>query len=97
MTIFVIKMALSIASVFLSMDGKTVNAVINQLEQESKDEKDAGTKESFKIKKAIDEELLQFVFVPNLHTLTDQLPANTHTETFFDEHYPPVPTPPPNV
>jgi hypothetical protein len=55
MSIFLIKMVISIAPVFLCMDNKTVRAVIMQLEHESKNEKEDPDKEVFKDKKFFDE------------------------------------------
>ncbi|WP_432329249.1 hypothetical protein ACRQ5D_13870 [Mucilaginibacter sp. P25] len=60
MTVFVIKMGISLAPVFLYLDNKTVSAVILQLEQESKTEKDSPEKDLVKEKKSS----MSMTFIP---------------------------------
>jgi len=96
MGVFIIKMAISLAPVFLYLDNKTVSAVILQLEQDSKSEKDNTDKDPFKEKKVFDDyylhsnEFLTFVEESNfLH--------NQETCLYKQLYHPVVPTPPPNV
>lgn len=96
MLIFCIKMAISVVPVFLNFDGKMANAVINQLEHESKTDKDDPEKDLTKEKKAFDEiyfhsfEHVSFVAETSvLHNLENSL--------YQQVYHPVVPTPPPNA
>jgi hypothetical protein len=96
MGVFAIKMAISLAPVFLYLDNKTVSAVILQLEQESKTEKDNPDKDIFKEKKGFDAydlhstDFITFVVENNiLH--------NREHCLYKQVYHPVVPTPPPNV
>jgi hypothetical protein len=96
MTIFGIKMAISVAPIFLTLDNKTVSAVILQLEQETKSEKDNAEKESFKEKKAFDEYDLHSVAFITFVAETKVLHNREHS-LLIQLYHPVVPTPPPNV
>jgi hypothetical protein len=96
MGIFILKMAISLAPVFLYLDNKTVSAVILQLEQESKTEKDCSDKDPFKDKKgfdAYDVHSVAFItFVVESNVL-----HNRENNLYKQVYHPVVPTPPPNV
>lgn len=96
MGVFLIKMAISVAPVFLYLDNKTVRAVILQLEQETKTEKDNTDKDSFKEKKAFDEYYLHttgfLTFIAETKVLHNQ-----ENSLYKQVYHPVVPTPPPNV
>ena len=96
MFVFCVKMAISVAPIFLNLDGKIANAVINQLEHESKADKDDLDKDLTKEKKIFDEfyfhsfEHTSFVVETNvLHNLENSL--------YKQVYHPIVPTPPPNA
>lgn len=97
MGIFIIKMGISIAPAFLSMDNNAVGAIINQLELENKgDSKDAKEKGDFKDKLPELDQELAFVYV--------YAPVLTATNFYYHQqqllyqqtHHPVVLTPPPN-
>jgi len=98
MMIFVSKMIISVAPAFLSLNNKTVNAVIMQLELENKNEKDDPDKDSGKEKKFFDEDF-QFVYY------AEQVPVTIKTNKLLSpkhalyqpNHHPSVPTPPPDT
>lgn len=98
MMIFISKMVISVAPAFLSLNNKTVNAVIMQLELENKNEKDDPDKDSGKEKKFFDEDF-QFVY----HVV--QIPVTIKTNKLLSpkhplyqpDHHPSVPTPPPDA
>jgi len=96
MGVFMIKMAISLAPAFLYLDNKTVRAVILQLEQESKTEKENPDKDAFKEKKVFDEYYLHSVayitFVAENNILHNQ-----EDHLYKQAYHPVVPTPPPNV
>jgi len=98
MMIFISKMIISVAPAFLSLNNKTVNAVIMQLELENKNEKDDPDKEGNKDKKFFDEDCLY-----SYHEVTIPLFIQTITQLGFEHslyqpnHHPSVPTPPPDA
>jgi hypothetical protein len=97
MMIFVAKMIISVAPVFLSLNNKTVNAVIMQLENENKNDKDDLEKESTKEKKFFDEDV-QLAYQPLLVLLTieNKLHIQLGHRLYQPSHHPSVLTPPPN-
>ena len=96
MSIFVIKMIISIAPVFLCLDNRTVSAVIMQLEHESKNEKEDPDKETFKEKKFFDESFNHLVVYRPFIVETNIL-HNLEDSLYQQVYHPVVPTPPPNV
>lgn len=96
MGIFFVKMAISIAPVIFMMDKKVVNAVIMQLENETKSEKDSTDKEDLKEKKAFDEYYSQFIRI-DFHVFQINSLHNQENLIYHNIFYPVVPTPPPNV
>ncbi|MDR6945186.1 hypothetical protein [Mucilaginibacter pocheonensis] len=96
MGVFVLKMAISLAPVFLYLDNKTVSAVILQLEQETKTEKDTPDKDTFKEKKVFDEYDLHSVAFLTFVVETNVL-HNLEHNLYKQVYHPVVPTPPPNV
>jgi hypothetical protein len=96
MSIFLVKMVISIAPVFLCMDNKTVKAVIMQLEHESKTEKDDLEKNTFKDKKSFDENINHIIaytaYINEVNVL-----HNLENSLYKQVYHPVVPTPPPNV
>jgi hypothetical protein len=96
MSIFLVKMVISIAPVFLCMDNKTVKAVILQLEHESKTEKDDLEKNTFKDKKSFDENINHIIAYTAYITETNVL-HNLENSLYKQVYHPVVPTPPPNV
>lgn len=98
MMIFLAKMIISIAPAFLSFNNKTVNAVIMQLEQESKNEKEDPEKDASKDKKFFDEDC-QYVHHAVLVPLAIQTPnLLSHPHALYQPgHHLSVPTPPPDT
>lgn len=96
MTVFVIKMGISLAPVFLYLDNKTVSAVILQLEQESKAEKDSPEKDLVKEKKIFDEYDLHTINFITFIAETKVL-HNQENALYKQVYHPVVPTPPPNA
>lgn len=96
MSIFIIKMAISIAPAFLSLDNKAVAAVIMQLEHESKSEKEDPDKDAFKEKKVFDETYMHFVAYKTFVVETNVLHNQEHA-LYTEIYHPVVPTPPPNA
>ena len=98
MMIFVSKMIISVAPAFLSLNNKTVNAVIMQLEQEGKNDKEDPDKDSSKDKKFFDEDFQSYYQpeqIPLLFELTSLL---VHFHALYQpNHHPSVSTPPPDV
>lgn len=93
--IFAVKMGLSVAPLFISLDKKSVNAVIMQLEHENSDAKKGDAKDLEKDKKGCDEKftdiptfimITQAVSVRPIHDAADDLPV----------FHPNILTPPPN-
>jgi hypothetical protein len=96
MTVFALKMAISLAPVFLYLDSKAVSAVILQLELESKGEKDTPDKDTFKEKKVFDEYDFHSVDFITFVVETNVLHNQEHS-LYIQAYHPVVPTPPPNV
>jgi len=96
MAVFVVKMGISLAPVFLFLDNKTVSAVILQLEQESKTEKDTTEKDLLKEKKTFDE--YDFHTISFITYITESKVLHNQENALYKQVYHPVvPTPPPNV
>ncbi|RFZ95186.1 hypothetical protein D0C36_06565 [Mucilaginibacter conchicola] len=94
--IFVAKMFISIAPVFLCLDNKHVRAVIMQLEHETKNEKEDPEKDAFKEKKAFDENLVHLtIYRPYL--LETNILHNQERSLYQQVYHLVVPTPPPNA
>ena len=106
MGIFMTKMFISVAPVFMSLNNKTVNAVITQLELDGKadkdnaekgnSEKDNTEKDLLKDKKFFDEYMLHTSVAAVILTQTNVLHNKEHS-LYVQLHHPVVPTPPPNV
>lgn len=96
MGVFMLKMAISLAPVFLYLDSKAVSAVILQLEQESKGEKDTPDKDLFKEKKVFDQYYFHSVDFITFVVETTVLHNKEHA-LYKQAYHPIVPTPPPNV
>ncbi len=96
MSIFMLKMAISLAPAFLCMDNKTVKAVILQLENESKTEKDDPEKSTFKDKKSFDENFNHIIAYTAFVT-EERVLHNLESAMFAPVYHPVVPTPPPNA
>jgi hypothetical protein len=98
MMIFMVKMIISVAPVFLVLNNKTVNAAIMQLEQENKSEKDDPDKEGGKEKKFFDEDFQYVYHAVHLH-LEEEKPTLLHAcqQLYHETHHLAVPTPPPNA
>jgi len=94
--IFIVKMVISVAPVFLCLDNKTVRAVIMQLEHETKNEKEDPEKDAFKEKKFCDENLNHLVIYRPFIAETNIL-HNQENSLYRQVYHPAVPTPPPNV
>jgi hypothetical protein len=96
MFIFCVKMVISIAPVFLNLDNKVVNAVITQLEHESKTEKNDPEKDAAKDKKIFDENYLHSIEYITFVIETNVL-HNLESSLYTQVYHPVVPTPPPNA
>jgi len=96
MGIFIAKMVISIAPVFLSMDNKTVKAVIMQLENESKNEKEDPEKSAFKDKKSFDENI-NHIIAYTAYVAEERVLHNLEKSLYAQVYHPVVPTPPPNA
>ncbi|WP_377165981.1 hypothetical protein [Mucilaginibacter terrae] len=91
-------MIIAVAPAFLSLNNKTVNAVIMQLEQENKNEKENPDKEGNKDKKFFDEDcfyIYHAVVVPLVIKTVLQL--GFEHSLYQPNHHPSVLTPPPNA
>jgi hypothetical protein len=89
-------MNISVAPLFSFLDDKTVHAVIMQLEQETKTEKDDPDKDVFKEKKVFEPHLMAFFdFRPIL--LETNILHNSENSLYIQTYHPVVPTPPPNA
>ncbi|GAB3926813.1 hypothetical protein GCM10028827_18340 [Mucilaginibacter myungsuensis] len=96
--IFVMKMGISVAPIFLAFNNnKVINAVILQLELEGKDEKDTTEKESAKEKKFFDEDLVMHCYAITPVLLENNLLHNQEHALPVQTFHPVVPTPPPNA
>lgn len=89
-------MVISVAPVIFRLDNKVVRAVIMQLENESKSEKENPEKEDFKEKKSFDEFYTHLVRF-NIHVAEVNILHNQESLIYSKLYYPVVPTPPPNV
>jgi hypothetical protein len=96
LSIFSIKMVISLAPAFLYLDNKTVTAVILQLELESKADKDSLEKDAVKEKKVFDETYMHFLAYHSFLNGVKVLYNSEHC-LYKQVHHPQVPTPPPNV
>jgi hypothetical protein len=96
MFIFIIKMAISVAPVFLCLDNKAVKAVIMQIENESKNEKEDPEKSAFKDKKSFDENVNHIIAYTDFIAETRIL-HNLENSLYRQVYHPVVPTPPPNA
>lgn len=97
MFIFMTKMFISVAPVFMSLNNKTVNAAITQLEQETKGEKDSPEKDTSKDKKFCDEDFMVFTFEHLTIVEENNILHNQEKSLYTQVYHPVVPTPPPNV
>ncbi|RCH56774.1 hypothetical protein DJ568_02655 [Mucilaginibacter hurinus] len=95
-TIFFAKMVISIAPVGFRLDNKVVRAVILQLENETKSDKDTTEKDIVKEKKTFDEYYSQLVRM-NTHVVEMNILHNQENLIYHNIYYPSVLTPPPNV
>jgi hypothetical protein len=95
-SVFVIKMGISLMPLFSFLDTGTARAVIMQLEQESKGEKENPDKDALKEKKNFDEHLLTFFHYDPFLLETNYLHNREHS-LLVQLFHPVVPTPPPNV
>jgi hypothetical protein len=96
MAVFVVKMSISLVPLFSFLDSSTARAVIMQLEQETKGEKENPDKDAFKEKKSFDEHLLA-VFHYDPYLLETNYLHNREHSLLVRLYDPVVPTPPPNV
>ena len=95
-TIFFSKMVISVAPVIFRLDDKVVSAVILQLENETKSEKDTTDKEASKEKKTFDEYYSHLVRT-NTHVVELNTLHNKENLIYDNVYFPSVPTPPPNI
>ncbi|GAA4330592.1 hypothetical protein GCM10023149_35890 [Mucilaginibacter gynuensis] len=89
-------MVISIAPAFLCLDNKAVSAVILQLENETKSEKESPDKDAFKDKKAFDEFYTHHIGYKPLVAEANIL-HNMEKSLYKKVYFPTVATPPPNV
>jgi hypothetical protein len=94
--IFFIKMALTLASVFSVIDKKTSNSVIMQLEHETENGKEHPSKDTFKDKKASDENFVSVFEYRHIVIETNVL-HNLEKSLYKQVYHPVIPTPPPNA
>jgi hypothetical protein len=99
LTVFLIKMVISVAPAFLSLsDNKTVKAVIMQLEQENKNEKEDPDKDASKEKKFCDENLVYLHEHQHVLQIIETSILHNQEHSLCPQLYhPTVPTPPPNA
>lgn len=96
LVVFAAKMTISLMPLISVLDKNTARAVIMQLEQETKGEKENPDKDALKEKKSFDE-LLTSIFHYDLFQIeTNCLHTQEHALT-VQPYHPVVPTPPPNV
>ena len=94
--IFLIKMGISLAPLFSAIDSKTAAAVIMQLEQDTKGDKDDLNKDALKEKKIFDDHLL--ISFAHQHYITElNVLYNLEKSLYVQSYHPVVPTPPPNA
>ncbi|MDF2431562.1 MAG: hypothetical protein JWP44_1193 [Mucilaginibacter sp.] len=101
MVVFSLKMAISFAPVFLSLNSKTITAVITELELDGKTDKDNTEKENpekdlIKDKKFFDENMVYASAFVTILTEANVLHNQEHS-LYIQQHHPVVPTPPPNI
>ncbi|MFD2865426.1 hypothetical protein [Mucilaginibacter antarcticus] len=96
MLIFAAKMSISLVPLISILDKNTARAVIMQLEQENKGEKEDPDKDAFKEKKSFDE-LLTSIFHFDPFQLETTYLHNQEHALLVHLYHPVVPTPPPNV
>ncbi|MFD2873649.1 hypothetical protein ACFS5N_14280 [Mucilaginibacter ximonensis] len=96
MVVFAVKMSISLAPLFTFLDSGTAKAVIMQLEQESKGEKENAEKDALKEKKTFDEHLLAIFHFDPFLIETNYLHNQEHA-LLVQLYHPVVPTPPPNA
>ena len=96
MSIFIAKMGISLAPMFLCMDNKTLKAVIMQLENETKNEKEDPEKSAFKEKKSFDENV-NHVIAYTAYITEESVLHNLENSLYQQVYHPVVPTPPPNA
>lgn len=89
-------MGISLAPLFSSIDSKTAAAVIMQLEQETKGDKDDLSKDTLKEKKAFDDQLL-ISFEHQHYIIELNVLYNLEKSLYIQTYHPVVPTPPPNA
>lgn len=94
--IFIIKMVISVAPVFLEINKKTVNSAILQLELETKNDKDDLSKDTLKEKKFFDDSFVCFK-EHKLPVVEFNHLRSLETCLYTQADNPVVPTPPPNV
>lgn len=94
--IFCVKMLISVAPVFLNFDDKVANAVIMQLEHESKTEKNDLEKDTLKDKKEFDEKYFHMVECITF-VIENNILHNRENVLYKQLYHPVVPTPPPNA
>ena len=94
--IFLVKMSISLAPLFSNIDSKTAAAVIMQLEQETKGDKDDLSKDSLKEKKVFDDHLL-FSFEQEHYSIEQTVLYKLEKSLYIQAYHPTVPTPPPNA
>jgi hypothetical protein len=95
--IFLIKMSISVAPLFLMLNNKTVNAVIMQLELEGKNEKDNAEKDFAKEKKFFDENVVSHCYALTPILVENNILHNQEHALFVQTYHPEVSTPPPNA
>ncbi len=96
MLVFAAKMVISLVPLVSVLDKNTARAVIMQLEQESKGDKETPDKDSLKEKKSFDE-LLVAIFDYDLFQLEINCLHNQEHALIVQPYHPVVPTPPPNA
>lgn len=96
MLVFAVKMCISLAPLFILIDSGIAKAVIMQLEQESRDEKENADKDFFKAKKSFDEHLLALFHYDPFLIEINYLHNREHA-LLVQLYHPVVPTPPPNA
>jgi hypothetical protein len=106
MAVFTLKMTMSIAPLFLSLNNKIINTIITQLELDGKTEKnnaekdnadkDSTEKDLLKDKKFFDEYLANTSVAAIILIQTNALHNQEHS-LYVQLYHPVVPTPPPNA
>jgi hypothetical protein len=96
MIVFAVKMTISLVPLFSVLDKNTARAVIMQLEQESKGDKESPDKDALKEKKSFDE-LLLVIFNYDLFRIAINCLHTQEQALIVQPYHPVVPTPPPNA